>query len=168
MVLTEHHVRTSMAPQKRNKVCWGVAGKRKEKRRAILHSIASIPAGSTSWDGQFYHSTSNALPGDHGGARAWMDHGGAGCVWRSGDSSRHEGSSWHDKGGAGQVRDVARGRSWGHGGWVRGRAEVAGTRQNCESALALENQFFHQDLGSGSGGRVAMGYPGVEISSGIG
>lgn len=52
---------------------------------------ASSLLGSASWDGHFYHPTSQVLLGELGGSEP--------AQGRVCGGSRHEGSSWHDEGG---------------------------------------------------------------------
>lgn len=66
---------------------------------------------------------------------------------------------------AGQVRDVARGGSWGHraggwGGWLR----ELGAKERLQGSPALENQPSRHARCSGSGGRAVVDPRGRRIS----
>lgn len=58
---------------------------------------------------------------------------------------------------AGQVQDMARGKSWGHARWGWGGQGVLESRGRMRGSLALENQLSRLVLCLGSGPRAGVG-----------
>lgn len=115
---------------------------------AVLSAPRPGPAGRVS--GRKQPGASRACVGGGGTAAA-----GGLVLARSGRKERV----------AGQVRDVARGGSWGHGagvggGWLR----KLGAKERLLGSPALENQLSRQAHCSGSGGRAVVDPRGRRIS----
>lgn len=98
---------------------------REEEGEPVWTLPASFLLGSASWDGQFYHPTSQALLGEHEGSEPGE---GRVCVGAGGPTAagtRARPGMMREERVAGQVRDVARGRSWGHA-WGMGEGVSTG------------------------------------------